>query len=180
MHPQGKHYLRTFSFFTRDQRDSETVDQYLTKLRQIAANCNFESITPDQLLQYRLITSTRKRENLLKEKKLTLEKGLDIARAAESTAAQMKVLCTESGLNAVKEKEKEQSDGVPVVSDGRIRDCRFCGRNHERRKCPAFGQVCAYCKKKNHFVAKCPAKRKVSAVQERIYLSAAGVGYGGQ
>ena len=35
-------------------------------------------------------------------------------------------------------------------------DCRFCGRNHERKKelCPAWGQVCSKCRGKNHF-AKC-------------------------
>ena len=106
---------------------------------------------------------------------MTLEKALDIARAAESTAAQIKVMTVESGLNAVKQKEKEQSDDTPLVNDNRIRNCRFCGRNHERRNCPAFGQTCAYCKKKNHFVAKCPAKSKVSTVQEKFYLSTAGV-----
>ena len=143
------------------------------------ANCDFESITPDQLLQDRLVTGTRNtktRENLLREKKLTLEEALDIARAAESTAAQMKVMSSESGLFAVKEQKKGQLDGVPVVSEGRIKDCPFCGRSHERRNCPAFGQVCAYCKKKNHFVAKCLAKSKVSTFQEHFYLSIAGVG----
>lgn len=122
-------------------------------------------------------TKTAKvRENLLKEKKLTLEKAIDIARAAESTAVQMKVMSAESELSAVKEKEKEQSENVPSVSSGWIKDCRFCGRNHERRSCPAFGQIYAYCKKRNHFVAKCPAKSKVSTVQERFYFTAAGVG----
>ena len=76
----------------------------------------------------------------------------------------------------MKEQEKGQPNSVPVVSEGRIKDCRFCGRSHERSNCPAFGQVCAYCKKKNHFVAKCPPKSKVSAFQERFYLSIAGVG----
>ena len=47
-------------------------------------------------------------ENLLKEKKLTLEKAVDIARAAESTAALMKVMSSESGVFAVKEHEKGQ------------------------------------------------------------------------
>ena len=92
----------------------------------------------------------------------------------------MKVMSAESGLNAVKEKEKELSDCVPSVSDGRIKDCRFCDRNHERRNCPTFEKVSAYCKKvkKNQFVTKCPAKSKVSTVQKRFYLSAAGVGNG--
>ena len=53
-----------------------------------------------------------------KRKKLTLEKAIDIARAAESTAVQMKVMSAESGLSAVKEKEKEQSDNAPSVSSG--------------------------------------------------------------
>ena len=183
--PRENTIYERFLFFTRDQRESETVDQYLTELRQIAANCDFESITPDQLLRDRLVTGTKTakvRENLLKEKKLTLEKAIDIARAAESTAVQMKVMSAESGLSVVKEKEKEkeQSENVPSVSSGWIKDCRFCGRNHERRSCPAFGQICAYCKKRNHFVVKCPAKSKVSSVQERFYLSAAGVGNGGR
>ena len=177
--PRENTIYERFLFFTREQRESETVDQYLTELRQIAANCDFESITPDQLLRDRLVTGTKTakvREHLLKEKKLTVEKAIDIARAAESTAVQMKVMSAESGLSAVKEKEKEQSDNAPSISSGWIKDCRFCGRNHERRSCPGFGQICAYCKKRNHFVAKCPAKSKVSTVQERFYLSAAGVG----
>ena len=179
--PRENTIYERFLFFTRDQRESETIDQYLTELRQIAANCDFESITPDQLLRDRLVTGTRNakvHENLLKEKKLTLEKAVDIARAAESTAAQIKVMSSESGLFAVKEQGKGHSDGSPVVTESRIKDCRFCGRSHERRNCPAFGQICAYCKKKNHFVAKCPVKTKVSAVQERFYLSVAGVSGG--
>jgi len=169
--PKESTIYERFLFFTRDQRESETIDQYLTELRQIVANCDFESITPDQLLWDRLVTGTRNakvRENLLKQKKLTLEKAVDIARASENIAAQIKVMSSESGLFAVKEQGKGQSDGSPVVTESRIKDCRFFGQSNERRNCPAFGQICAYCKKKNHFVAKCPVKTKVSAVQERF------------
>ena len=93
------------------------------------------------------MTGTRNatvRENLLKEKNLTFEKAVDILRAAESTTAQIKVMSSESGLFAVKEQGKVQSDGSPVVTESRIKDCRFCGRSHERRSYPAFGQICAY------------------------------------
>ena len=185
MHSQEKTIYERFLFFTRDQRKPETVDQYLTELRQIAANCDFESITPDLLLQDRLVTGTKTakvRENLLKEKKLSLEKAIDIARAAESRAMPMKVMSAESGLSAVKEKDKqkEESGNVPSVGGGWIKDCRFCGRNHERRGCPVFGQISAYCKKRNHFVVKCPAKRKVSTVQEPFYFSSEGTGNKGR
>ena len=80
--PRVNTIYERFLYFTRDQRESETVDQYMTELRQIAGNCDFESLTPEQLLRDRLVTGTRNgkvRENLLKEKKLTLEKALDIA-----------------------------------------------------------------------------------------------------
>ena len=106
---------------------------------------------------------------------MTLEKAVDIARAAETTVAQMKFMSSESLVFAVKEQEKGPSEGVPVVTKGRIKDCRFCGRSHEKCNCHAFGQICTYCKKKNHVVAKCPAKSNVSAVQEHFYLSVAGV-----
>ena len=69
--------------------------------------------------------NTKTRENLLREKKLTLEKALDIAHGAESTAAQMKVMSSESGLFAVKEQEKGQPVGVPDVSEGRMRAVDF-------------------------------------------------------
>ena len=116
--PRENTIYERFLVFTRDQRESETVDQYLTKLRQIAANCDSESITTDQLLRDRLVAGTKTakvRENLLKEKKFTLEKAIDIARTAESTAVQVKVMSAESGLSGtVQEKEKEQSENVPL------------------------------------------------------------------
>ncbi|GFY31709.1 uncharacterized protein TNCV_4200201 [Trichonephila clavipes] len=34
-------------------------------------------------------------------------------------------------------------------------DCKNCGRKHKPRDCPAFRKMCAKCKKKNHFAAKC-------------------------
>ena len=42
-----------------------------------------------------------------------------------------------------------------------IRDCNFCGRDHERTKtaCPAWGKQCTLCKKMNHFKVKCVRAR---------------------
>ena len=38
--PRENTIYERFLFFTRDQRKSETVDQYLKELRHIAANCD--------------------------------------------------------------------------------------------------------------------------------------------
>ena len=166
-----------FRLFTRDQAPTETVDQYMMELRRIAANCDLESITPDQILRDRLVTGIRDekvRERLLRDNKLTLEKALDIVRAAESTAAQMKEMNLEAGLHAVRQtpQRDESKEGLSKHDKEVIKDCKYCGRDHEKRKCPAFNQICRKCGLKNHFAAKCHARNKVAAVQDqdRFYL----------
>ena len=87
--PRENAIYERFLFFIRGNLKL-LINQYLTELRQIAANCDFESITPVQLLRDRqlpkLVTSTKTAkvgENLLKEKKLILEKVIDIPRDVE-------------------------------------------------------------------------------------------------
>lgn len=70
--PRENTTYERFHFFTWDQQEPETVDQYLMELCQITANCDLQLITPDQLLRDRLVTGTKSpklHENLLKEKK---------------------------------------------------------------------------------------------------------------
>lgn len=95
-----------FRLFTRDQGATETVDHYMMEQRRIASNYDLDSITPEQILRDRLVTGIRiakVRERLLRDNKLTLEKALDIVRAAESTAVQMKDMNLEAGLHAVRQ-----------------------------------------------------------------------------
>ena len=43
-----------------------------------------------------------------------------------------------------------------------MKDCQFCGQAHEkeRSKCPAFGNICSFCQKENHFALKCSQEKK--------------------
>ena len=34
-------------------------------------------------------------------------------------------------------------------------NCMFCGKTHDKDKCPAWGQKCRACQRLNHFVPKC-------------------------
>uniref|UniRef100_A0A1I8I9N5 CCHC-type domain-containing protein n=1 Tax=Macrostomum lignano TaxID=282301 RepID=A0A1I8I9N5_9PLAT len=45
------------------------------------------------------------------------------------------------------------------------RNCGFCGKQHERRKCPAFGKTCA-CGRANHFSSVCRSTIKVKELVE--------------
>lgn len=70
-------------------------DQYRTDLRILSGNCGFDAIMPDEILCDRLvfgIQDDKVRERLLRESNLTLSKTDEICCAAESMAAQMKIV----------------------------------------------------------------------------------------
>ena len=108
----------------------------MMELRRIASNCDLESITPHQILE----DSTRDvkvLERLLRDNKLYLEQARDIVRAAESTEVQMKEMTLQAGLHAVRQTQNyDESNEAVQKSDKLItKECKYCGRNHEKRKC---------------------------------------------
>ena len=90
-----------YRFNRRLQEPGETYDQYRTALRMLAEGCDFETITPQEILRDRLIFGIKDdkvRERLLRENSLTLLKTDEICRAAESMVAQMKIVGDTSGM----------------------------------------------------------------------------------
>ena len=79
-----------YHFNLRGQGPGESFEQYVAALRQIALRCDFENITPDQILRDRImfgITDNRVCDRLLREKSLTLECTLEIFHANEVSSA---------------------------------------------------------------------------------------------
>jgi hypothetical protein len=91
------------------------------------------------------------RARLLREKDLTLVTAIDICRSSERADSQAKSIkkMDEATVHYTKPKGNNPK--------GTIKDCKFCGKTHayDRSKCPAFGQICKKCSKKNHFAACC-------------------------
>ena len=160
-----------FKFNRRVQEPGETYDQYRTALRKLADSCNFEEITPEEILRDRLIFGIRDnkvRERLLRETKLSLDKTDEICRASESMLAQMKIVgnCDGTVVNALGRGNKNQ------ISDRRrykknpkesTKECGNCGTEHDRTKrelCPAYLKMCWKCGKLSHFAVKCRSKKK--------------------
>ena len=48
-------------------------------------------------------------------------------------------------------------------------DCKYCGRQHGKRECPAYRQTCRKCGKKNHFQVKCRAAQLLN-VEEVFFV----------
>ena len=155
----------------------------MMELCRIASNCDLESITPDQILRDQLVTGigdVKVDQRLLRDNKLNLEKALNIIRAAENTEVQMKEMNLQAGLHAVRQtqNENESNEAAPKSDKVAIKDCKYCGRNHKKCKCLAFGQTYRKCGIKNHFAAKCQAKNRVAAMQDQdgFYLGTTKIG----
>ena len=171
-----------YRFNLRGQRSGESFEQYVTSLRQIALRCNFEAITPDEILRDRImfgITDNKVRDRLLREKKLMIERTLEICRANEVSSAQQKEVTKiqDSSVHAISRGKKQLKFGERTNFEAKratkqplwISDCRFCGRDHRKVKeeCPAWGKVCAKCKKHNHFKIKCSKSQTTQPRQVR-------------
>ena len=167
--PRTNITFERFKFNSRHQQNGETLDQYVTELRKLASQCNFDSVTPSEILHDRIvfgIADNKVRERLLRESTLTLDRTLEICRAAEVSVAQLKEvqkLHESRVVSAVSKKPrwKEQNGRANAAT---VTDCRFCGQDHERikEKCPAWGKECSLCHRKNHFRAKCLQSREKS------------------
>lgn len=71
-------------FFTRSQKEVESIEQYVLELKKLAKTCEFGSLY-DDLIKDRLVcgvSSATIRERLLREESLNLEKAMDICVAA--------------------------------------------------------------------------------------------------
>lgn len=119
----------------RTQEVGESHDQYRTALRKLAEGCDFDTITPDEMLGDRLIFGIRDskvRERLLRESKLDLAKTDEICRSAESMYAQMKIVgdVAEAEANKVDQDQKPKGDQERIPNSWKLKKNR---KNQGRR-----------------------------------------------
>ena len=91
----GAHYLpkvnvsvQRHKFNTRIQKKGEQFQEFLADLRKIAQECDFGTIKDDLIRDHIVcgLSDTRTKDRLLRETKLTLERTIEICRAAEKQA----------------------------------------------------------------------------------------------
>lgn len=114
--PKKNLTIERHKFFTRNQQEHETVDQYAFDLNKLATSCEFEKLK-DDLIKDRLICGLREdtlRERLLRVPDLTLKKTLDMCTVAEISRAQASTVKSEqseaSTIHAVEEQEAQDCD----------------------------------------------------------------------
>ncbi|KAJ8970287.1 hypothetical protein NQ317_007601 [Molorchus minor] len=86
-----------FKFFKRDQLPSESIDQFVTALHQLASTCEFKE--KDVLMRDRIVLGVRDpriQEKLLQSADLKLNEAIDICRSMESSVATQKEITNQS------------------------------------------------------------------------------------
>jgi len=163
----------TFQFRQAKQKSDETVEQFVTRLRKLAVNCEFSAL--DKELKSAVIqncSSKRLRRFALREDDMTLEKILSKARAIEASETQAKGMedsVAQSSVNpleSVKHIRSGQHPRRPAQSrpQPKTNQCRQCGLSwpHTKSPCPARGKTCNSCGKPNHFAKMCLTGRKTA------------------
>ena len=165
-----------FKFRSARQEQNESVDTYCTRLRLLAATCEFGDL--ERELKTQIIsscTSVRLRRRAIREE-MTLGKLLEFARSLEVSDRQAKAMEAEQRVNFVERKEKKgqkykqnekgfDKSSKPQFNPG----CGWCGnaKRHAKTDCPAKDQKCKYCDKVGHFYKLCWARTKAGQKKPR-------------
>ena len=92
------------TFFTRNQQHDETINAYITQLRNLSSTCEFGDVK-ERLILYKPvdgIQSDKIRDTLLRKgADLTLKKATDVCRADETTNQEMKIIKQEIDVDTV-------------------------------------------------------------------------------
>lgn len=128
LNPKRSRIATLSSFRRAGKRDEETFDEFVLRLRLLAANCDFGKASVEENIVEQFIAgcgSSDLREQLLLTSNLDLTKALQLARDTEDIILFMY--------------------------------CRKCGGEAHRNECqcPARNKICVKCQKKGHFGSEC-------------------------
>ncbi|XP_041460808.1 uncharacterized protein LOC121411963 [Lytechinus variegatus] len=167
------------------QSDGETVDEYCTRLRVLAASCAFGEHT-DEHIRDQIVdkcTSSSLRRKLLRTDDLKLDDLLSIARATESADRQAGVMeasgrtsesaCVIKGGPVRQPNRSDRQVKQPKTSesvnnhDNICGNCGILGHRPGDRGCPARNRECLVCKRVGHFARVCRSKLRSGSLSSR-------------
>ncbi|UYV77712.1 K02A2.6-like, partial [Cordylochernes scorpioides] len=161
--------IERFKFNQMKQKEDESFNDFLTRIKLQIANCKY-AVMSDELLKDRIVVgiiNNEIRERLLSEADLNLGKATQICIACENATNQMKHVLSDSDkqvavtkMNSKKWEDRKgpRKENTNNQSHKIIENCRNCGRSHKINQCPAYQKRCNKCKKLNHFANLCRSK----------------------
>ncbi|XP_046858634.1 uncharacterized protein K02A2.6-like [Xenia sp. Carnegie-2017] len=157
--PQKNRLYEVYKFRQAKQVESETIDQFHTRLRSLSKNCEFADVDFEIMVQIVIGgRSSRVRKQALRDPKYTLKDLLLEARRDETSkvqAADIEEHLDSHVLHTLKKPTNKNSQ-----ADKPQKICFYCGGNypHLDKPCPAKNKTCAKCGKLNHFASQCRSR----------------------
>ena len=174
----------SYRFNKADQTETENIETYITRLRQLVKGCNYGELT-DRMIRDRIVAGIRDdelRRKLLEERDLTLKIAVEKCKIHESSNKQAQGMGHDDvhfvkakqnrnkQRNRTEKKEERKKDSDFERKKGYDKSkCSYCSGKHARgrERCPAYGYECTICHKQNHNEKSCKAdqwkKKRVHA-----------------
>ena len=163
--PKLNSTLARQTFHRITQNPGETVQQFVTRLRKAAKDCDFGTDTDNQIRDAVLnkCTSTYIKRKLLEEGQgLNLTRTLEVAAKCEKIETQMAALPVKGeeseSINRINERSNNPSTSTQGRFQGRDKICGLLGHFGRDPQCPARGKTCGKCRAKDHFQNVCKTK----------------------
>ncbi|KAK3085126.1 hypothetical protein FSP39_024809 [Pinctada imbricata] len=162
-----------YRFHKRNQRQDESVNDYVAELRKLSEHCAFRDL--NDALRDRFVCGLKEdsiQKKLLSVADLTLAKALETAVAMEM-----------AGKDAIELQRKQGEATVHKINKGRGRTsynaqqqkapamppkkrCFRCRRKgHDPNECRFKDEICHKCKKKGHIARACPLNFRKNGVK---------------
>lgn len=179
-------------FRQQQQKKNERFDMFLVRLREQADRCNFGEQLEDNLRDQITTgcSSDVLRRKILERGDAALDNIVKMAQVFETVSKQQEIFGSKAPQSSSAIEESKNENVCKIETKQKFRQSQrrnansfdgFCGRcgskGHKSadEKCPARGQTCNHCGRKDHFARKCflrenrnakPMKRKTSSTDD--------------
>ena len=164
--PKPNEIATRFTFYKRDRKSGESVNEYIAELRRLSENCNFGD-SLDTYLRDRFVcglNSESVQQKLLTMKDVTLNSALDTARTYEKAYKDARAI--RGGL--VEEPIHKLGSNTGKSVEGDRKECFRCGSQyHLANNCSFSNSECYNCGKTGHTRKKCRNGKKSSSGSDK-------------
>ena len=179
--PKRNTYHNRGDFFWAKQTEEETPEELWRRLIEIEKECNFNTISAEELLISKYmtaITDEKLRDKIMKEKTLEMKKIIELIKQNTYEKKNKKNTIPEA-LISTKEKHIIKEEPIqrmerfgtrPKNKNFSNRPCRFCNAPNwtPLYKCPATDANCNKCGKKGHYPKACRQKFNNNRTVKRL------------
>lgn len=181
--PEPLEMVELWRFRSRNQREGETITEFITALQREAKHCKFDTYL-QKALRNQLVFGLRNqriRSRLIEERELTFDKAKDIALSMEASGEGADVINRRMQdvnlMDGRKTKRHPAQAAAPSGSTVQVtnttnRTCFRCGSDaHLANVCAHKDTICSHCKKKGHLKRVCISFTSATAMMRRSTLA---------